>query len=145
MMENSRTVEHQDRNQSTSPKIEATILRRNSWHGMASDRNKSLDKDFSPSTSHGLYVEGIPPNVMDPNKYFIPDQRQQSLYQKTEVLKMRRNRCQDIALYRHGDPAVETSSSAHQVDHVEKILTIERKESITDETQRLQQSPEEIL
>ena len=145
MMERSRTVEHQDRNQSTSPRIEATILRRNSWHGKASDRHKSLDKDFSPSTSHGLYVEEILPNFMDPNKDFTPDQRRQSLYQKIEALKMRRHRRQDIALYRHGDPAVETLSSAHQVDHVEKISSTESKESITDETQRLQQSPEEIL
>lgn len=131
-------VEHQDRNQSTSPKIKATILRRNSWHGTASDRHDSLDTEFLPSTSHDLEVEDTTPNFKDLTKDFAPDQRRQSLYHKIEALKMRRDRRQGIALYRHDDPAVETSSSALQVGYVEEISRIERKGSTIDETQRLQ-------
>ena len=65
MMEKARAVEHQDRNQSTSPKIKATILRRNSWHGTASDRHDSLDTESLPSTSCDLQVEDTTPNFKD--------------------------------------------------------------------------------
>ena len=68
MMEKACAVEHQDRNQSTSPKIKATILRRNSWHGTASDRHDSLDTEFLPSTSHDLQVEDTTPNFKDLTK-----------------------------------------------------------------------------
>ena len=123
-------------NQSTSPKIKATILRRNSWHGTASDRHDSLDTESLPSTSHALQVEDTTPNFKDLTKDLKPDQRRQSLYHKIEALRMRRDRRQGIALYRHDDPAVETSSSALQVGYVEEISQIERKGSSIDETQR---------
>lgn len=51
---------------------------------------------------------------------------------------MRRDRRQGIALYRHDDPAVETSSSALQVGYVEELSQIERKGSTIEEIQRLQ-------
>lgn len=50
---------------------------------------------------------------------------------------MRRDRRQGIALYRHDDPAVETSSSALQVGYVEELSQIERKGSTIEEIQRL--------
>ena len=123
--------EHQRWRQLLYSKVEAMKLRRSLCQGTAIYRDDIAVVESSPSTSHGNYDE-VPSDAQVKGSETPAEEYQrwtQSLYQKIEAMKLRRNRRQGVAIYRDDDAVAESSppiSHSIQVD-VENETSVEEQ------------------
>ena len=101
-------------------------LRRNRRHGTTIYRSDAA-AESSPSTSHGDHIEESSSDTqVIENENSTEEYRRwrQSLYQKIEAMKLRRNRRQGIAIRQHQDAAAKSPPSTFQVDHLAEVASM---------------------
>lgn len=114
-------------------KLEAMRLERHLLYGMPFERGKALFGESPRSTSQGYHVEEMLSSIQVEKKKPTAEethQLKQSLYQKMEPMKLRRNRGHGVAIYHCENAAVENSPSTSLVDRVASMSSTTMPTSI---------------
>lgn len=112
-MENEASaVEHQQWRQSLYQKLEVMKLKRHGRQGICIYRREDTDVKCSTSTSYGNHDDMDNETPIEEHQLW-----RQSLYQRIESMKLRRNGRYGTSIYRHEDTAVESSTPISKVDY----------------------------